>query len=116
MEVNIMFETTNLDMLDIENGAMEIRYAVFHFQNFRKEVQEARTYDDSDEYLKPVKRQHVEGAKNQYRYYKNSIRNEFHYLGVCNKDAVNVLIFEYKYKEVVKALAEVPALKLILAK
>ena len=105
-----MFETTNLDMLDIENGAMEIRYAVFHFQNFRKEVQEARTYDD------PVKRQYIEGAKNQYRYYKNCIRNAHHYLGVRNKDAVNALVFEYKYKNLDNALAEVPALKLILAK
>ena len=112
-----MFDTTNLDMLDIENGAMEIRYAVFHFQNFKKEVQEARSFKGYDsEYLKPVKHQHVEGAKNQYRYYKNCIRNAHHYLGVRNKDAVNALVFEYKYKNLDNALAEVPALKLILAK
>ena len=94
-----MFDTTNLDELNIENGAPEIKYAIFHFHEFRKDIQEARTYDDSDEYLKPVKQQYIECAKYQFQYYKHCLNNAYRYLGSINKETIDKLIFKYKYQQ-----------------
>ena len=101
-----MFDTTNLDMLDIENGAMEIRYAVFHFQNFREDIQEARSFKGYDDGYLPLKQHYVESAKEQFKLYKHCVSNAYYYLGTSNKEAIDKLIFKYKYQQQELSVAE----------
>ena len=102
-----MFNKKYLDILSIERGAQEILGAQYHFNNFRREVKEARSFKGYDsEYLKPVKRQHVESAKFQYKLFKDCVKNAQHYLGASNKEATNALIFKYKYQQGLISVAQ----------
>ena len=102
-----MFNKDFLDELDIEKGAREIVYAVYHFHHFREDIQEARSFKGYDSGYLPLKRHYVASAKNKFQYYKHCVSNAYHYLGASNKEAVNKLVFKYRYQQQEPSVAEV---------
>ena len=101
-----MFNKNFLDELDIEKGAREIVYAAYHFHHFRQDIQEARSFKGYDSGYLPLKRHYVASAKNKFQYYKHCVNNAYYYLGASNKEAIDKLIFKYKYQQQELSVAE----------
>ena len=101
-----MFNKSFLDELAIEKGAQEIVYAVYHFHHFREDIQEARSFKGYDSGYLPLKQHYVESAKNKLQYYKHCVNNAYYYLGASNKEAIDKLIFKYKYQQQELSVAE----------
>ena len=99
-----MFDKRFLDELDIEKGALEIAFTAYHFHKFREDLQEARSFKNYD---LPLKQHYVESAKGQFKLYKHCVSNAYHYLGASNKEAVDKLVFKYKYQQQEPSVAEV---------
>ena len=102
-----MFDKRFLDELDIEKGALEIAFTAYHFHKFREDLQEARSFKGYDDGCLPLKQHYVESAKGQFKLYKHCVSNAYHYLGASNKEAVNKLVFKYRYQQQEPSVAEV---------
>ena len=101
-----MFDKRFLNELDIEKGAREIVYVAYHFHHFRQDIQEARSFKGYDSGYLPLKRHYVASAKNKFQYYKHCVNNAYYYLGASNKEAIDKLIFKYKYQQQELSVAE----------